>query len=112
MSVTDRERALAYFERQLKMAKRLNDDEKEHLQEAVNALRRSQDHSAIQRRLNAVMSLLRQAHAWISEDTEALQASHMPYNDTDPVDIEVRAEVDARKAWLAAFQPTSKAEPK
>jgi len=55
----------------------------------------------------SVIDLLRQAHAWISEDTEALHASHMPYNDTDPVDIEVRAEVDARRAWLAAFQSTS-----
>ena len=51
--------ALAYFEKQLKWAKQCNDDNKELIQEAVNALRRSQDHTAIQRKLNEATSVLR-----------------------------------------------------
>jgi hypothetical protein len=62
MSITDRERALAYFERELRLAKRLNEDDKEYVQEAVNALRRSLDHTAIQTKLNVAMSCLRELY--------------------------------------------------
>jgi hypothetical protein len=52
--------ALEYFEKALKNVKRGDDDEmKELLEQAVNALRRSQDHTAIQNKLNAAMDLLR-----------------------------------------------------
>lgn len=47
----NRTRALAYFEAQLKAAKRFNEDERDHYEQAVNALRRSQDHTAIQTKL-------------------------------------------------------------
>lgn len=54
-----RDGALPYFENMLKYAKRLNDDDKEFIEAAVHALRRSQDHTAIQNKLNAAMTLIR-----------------------------------------------------
>lgn len=52
--------ALQYFEEALRRAKRFNDDDKDLFQEAVNALRRSQDHTAIQTKLNDATKLLRE----------------------------------------------------
>lgn len=40
--------AIAYFEKLVKELKRSNDEDKEIFEEALNALRRSQDHTAIQ----------------------------------------------------------------
>jgi hypothetical protein len=54
--------ALTYFEKALKAAKRCNDEDRDHMQEAVNALRRSQDHTAIQTRLNTAMQALREVY--------------------------------------------------
>ena len=54
-----REAALAYFEKASKVLRSVNDDDKEHYIEAVNALRRSQDHTAIQNKLNAAVKLIR-----------------------------------------------------
>lgn len=51
--------ALKYFEEELQFAKRVNSENKELLQEAVNALRRSQDHTAIQTKLNDAMKAMR-----------------------------------------------------
>lgn len=56
---TNRTRAIAYFEKLVKQLKRVNDDDKEMYVEALNALRRSQDHTAIQNRLNAAMKIIR-----------------------------------------------------
>ena len=70
----------------------------------------STDYDAAQARIAALEAALREARVWIEEDTEALRASHMPYNDTDPIDQEVRAEVDARLVWLRATAETQ-AEP-
>ena len=57
---TVRTKALSYFEEQLRYCKRANDDDKELYEAAVNALRRSQDHTAIQNRLNAAMAVIRE----------------------------------------------------
>lgn len=54
-----RARALEYFEKELKLAKRFNSDEKELYEEAVNALRRSQDHTAIQTKLTSAIRCIR-----------------------------------------------------
>jgi hypothetical protein len=51
--------ALKYFETWLKTSKRVNDDDKEMIEQAVHALRRSQDHTAIQNKLNDAMKLIR-----------------------------------------------------
>lgn len=61
-----RTEALEYFENLLRILKRANDDDKEHYQQAVNALRRSQDHTAIQTKLNSVMLALRDLESQIS----------------------------------------------
>lgn len=53
-----RDEALECFEKLLKLAKRNNDDDKEMLQQAVNALRRSRDHTAIQNKLKALTEAL------------------------------------------------------
>lgn len=55
--------ALEYFEKQLKLAKRANDEDRELLEQAVNALRRSQDHTAIQNRLNEATKIIRKIAA-------------------------------------------------
>ena len=55
----NRTKALAYFEKASKMLRSANDDDKEMYIEAVNALRRSQDHTAIQNKLNAAMRVIR-----------------------------------------------------
>jgi hypothetical protein len=60
--------ALAYFEKALKAAKRFNDEDRDHMQEAVNALRRSQDHPAIHKKLNAAMAALREARDYILDN--------------------------------------------
>ena len=54
-----RARALTYFEDLWKLAKRVNDADKEHYEEAVNALRRSQDHTAIQNKLTSAVRCIR-----------------------------------------------------
>src|SRR5882672_11130872 len=51
--------ALKYYERELQFAKRVNAENKELVEEAVNALRRSQDHTAIQTKLNDATKALR-----------------------------------------------------
>jgi hypothetical protein len=56
-----RDAALKYYEHELKIAKRHNSEDKELVEEAVNALRRSQDHTAIQNRLKEATNLLRNA---------------------------------------------------
>ena len=51
---------------------------------------------------------LREARPWIHQDTDAL-ACHKPYDPDNPVDQDVRREVEARRAWLIG---TSENEPK
>lgn len=55
--------ALDYFSKLLKQAKRFNEDEKDLYEAAVNALRRSQDHTAIGNKLNETIKHLAQAEA-------------------------------------------------
>jgi hypothetical protein len=56
-----RTEALTFFETELKAAKRHNNHNKEHVEQAVNALRRSQDHTAIQNKLKEARNLLIEA---------------------------------------------------
>lgn len=51
--------AVAYFEKAVKRLKRLNDEDKEIYEAALNALRRSEDHTAIQTKLNHATKALR-----------------------------------------------------
>lgn len=51
--------AIAYFEKLVKELKRCNDDDKEIFDEALHALRRSQDHTAIQARLTSAVRCIR-----------------------------------------------------
>jgi hypothetical protein len=53
-----RDKALARYEKLWREAKRFNDDDKEIFGEIVNALRRSQDHTSIQNRLNVMRKVL------------------------------------------------------
>lgn len=69
-----RTRALAYFEQCLKDSKRFNDDDRDHLEQAVNALRRSQDHTAIQAKLNVTTKALRE----LAESAELETGSSWP----------------------------------
>ena len=55
----DRTAAIAYFERLVKRLKRTNDDDQDIYEAALNALRRSQDHTAIQTRLNEATKIIR-----------------------------------------------------
>lgn len=52
--------ALKYYEHELAVAKRSNFADKDFIEQAVNALRRSQDHTAIQTKLNDATKLLRE----------------------------------------------------
>lgn len=54
-----RTKAIAYFETVTKQLKRENDQDKALYEQALNALRRSQDHTAIQNRLKTATNLLR-----------------------------------------------------
>lgn len=54
--------AIAYFEPLVKQLKRTNDDDKEVYDEALRALRRSQDHTAIQTKLTTAMRALREVY--------------------------------------------------
>lgn len=70
-----REGALRYFEEALRRATRFNDDDKGLYEQAVNALRRSQDHTAIQTRLNGAMKTLRECDEYLSRSpAEAVHA--------------------------------------
>ena len=51
--------ALKYFEDWLKVSKQRNDGDKEIIEQAVNALRRSQDHTAIQDKLKSAIRCIR-----------------------------------------------------
>lgn len=51
--------AIAYFEDVVKSLKRTNDEDKEVFEEALNALRRSQDHTAIQTKLTSAVRCIR-----------------------------------------------------
>lgn len=51
--------AIPYFEKLVKRLKLVNDDDKELYEAALHALRRSQDHTAIQTKLNAATQELR-----------------------------------------------------
>jgi predicted ATPase len=51
--------AIEYFEQAVRDLKRVNDDSKELYVQALNALRRSQDHTAIQNKLNEAMKVIR-----------------------------------------------------
>ena len=50
--------SIHYFEKLVKQLKRTNDDDKELYEAALHALRRSQDHTAIQNRLQAIKGAL------------------------------------------------------
>lgn len=52
--------AIEHFEKLVKQLKRVNDDDKEIYEAALFALRRSQDHTAIQAKLTQTMRALRQ----------------------------------------------------
>jgi len=52
--------AIEHFEKLVKQLKRVNDDDKELYEQALNALRRSQDHTAIQTKLTQTMRALRE----------------------------------------------------
>lgn len=70
-----REAALAYFEKQLKIAKRFNDGDTVIMEAARDALRRSQDHTAIQTRLHGAMKTLRECDEYLSRSpAEAIHA--------------------------------------
>lgn len=56
---SDRTAAISYFEKEVKRLKRLNDEDKEIYEAALNALRRSQDHTAIQTKLNDATRIIR-----------------------------------------------------
>jgi hypothetical protein len=59
---SQRDDALKYFER----VKRGGHVDYDYAEEAVNALRRSQDHTAIQNKLNAAMRVLRECDQYLS----------------------------------------------
>lgn len=72
---TSRTAALAYFEKATKTLKCVNDDDKEMYEQALNALRRSQDHTAIQTRLGGVMKTLRECDEYLNRSpAEAIHA--------------------------------------
>lgn len=52
--------AIEHFEKLVKQLKRTNDDDKEIYEAALHALRRSQDHTAIQTKLNQTTRALRE----------------------------------------------------
>jgi len=56
---TARDNAIKYFECMLSLAKRHRHDEAAHYEQALNALRRSADHTAIQTKLNEAMRQLK-----------------------------------------------------
>lgn len=67
--------AIEHFEKLVKILKRTNDEDKEVYEEALNALRRSQDHTAIQTRLNGTMKTLRECDEYLSRSpAEAIHA--------------------------------------
>lgn len=51
--------AIEHFEKLVKQLKRVNDDDKELYEAALHALRRSQDHTAIQTKLTSAMRALK-----------------------------------------------------
>lgn len=68
----DRTAALDYFSKLLKQAKRFNEDEKDLYEAAVNALRRSQDHTAIGNKLNETIKHLAHAEAAQRQNAETI----------------------------------------
>lgn len=56
--------------------------------------------AAQDKRIAQLEAFVLEAHGWIEEDTEALEASHKPYDLDNPIDVEVAKEVDDRRTWL------------
>lgn len=56
---TLRTQALAYYEKAFKDAKRFNEEDMDMIEQAVNALRRSQEHTSIQTKLNSAVKVIR-----------------------------------------------------
>lgn len=65
---SDRAAAILYFEKAVKTLKRTNDEDKELYEAALHALRRSQDHTAIQTKLNNATKLLRELKGVLAGD--------------------------------------------
>ncbi len=51
-------------------------------------------------RIVSLEAALREARAWVEEDTDSLEQCHQPYDPANAVDQDVRQEVEARRAWL------------
>lgn len=66
-----RDAAITYFEKVVRDLKWSNDEDKELYIEALNALRRSQDHTAIQTKLRATINVLRDLVESCEHDTGA-----------------------------------------
>lgn len=70
-----RDAALPYFEKHLKWAKQEGDSNVPLIEAAVHALKRSQDHTALQTRLNTALETLRDCDEYLSRSTaEAIHA--------------------------------------
>lgn len=66
---SDRTVAIPYFEKLVKQLKRANDEEAGVYEAALHALRRSQDHTAIQKKLTTAMRALREVYEiWAGMD--------------------------------------------
>lgn len=72
--------AIEYFEKLVKQLKRVNDDDKEIYEAALHALRRSQDHTAIQTKLNQTLKLLREMDEYLSRSPAEAIHSGSPFH--------------------------------
>lgn len=80
--------AIPYFEKLVRHLKQASDDDADKYEAALQALRRSQDHTAIQTKLNALAAenaRLREALEWINQleyarDTDGSLGPNPPYS--------------------------------